>query len=331
MSKNTTNSYEVNIAGYEQGYPNSYFNPYQNEYIEDGPQGEYLTDRLTDEAIQILEDHREEPFFLYLSYYAVHSPYQCKPELKEKYESKPQSGNKYDPVYAGMLETMDTNVGKLLQKLKDYGLEENTLVIFYSDNGAVTPVTSAEPLRGSKGTLYQGGILAPLIVKYPKFIQPGSKNNYPVNHIDILPTIAEFAGAGLPENQPFDGISMMELLKGENIADERSLFWHFPGYLAAYQNMEGVWRSTPSSAIIKGNWKLIQYFENDQVELFDLVADPYELNNLAGQNQEKARELKNDLQSWRTKTGAKVPQQLNPDYDTTRQITPIDNPIYKYW
>ena len=186
--------FDINVGGNRRGHPRSYFSPYQNPNLPDGPPGEYLTDRLTNEAIQFVRQNRNRPFFLYLAYYAVHTPLQPKPELLAKYRKKPPWNGHSNPAYAAMIEALDTNVGRLLRALDELGLRDNTVVFFFSDNGGVKGITSNEPLRGGKGMLYEGGIRVPMIVRWPGKTQAGGVCDVTSDIADIYPTIMEIAG-----------------------------------------------------------------------------------------------------------------------------------------
>ncbi len=304
--------FDLNVGGNKSGHPKSYFSPYENPNLDDGPEGEYLTDRLTDEAIEFVEKNKSKPFLLFLSFYSVHTPIQGKEELVEKYINKTSPYSRYNSGYAAMIESVDQNIGRLLQKLNTLGLDENTLVIFYSDNGPYYSVTTSEPLRGSKGMLYEGGVRVPLVMRWPQFQSSNSTVNTPVSSIDLYPTIAEAAGVSI-ENYKIDGISMLPVLKGNPIP-HRSLFWHFPAYLETYGGMEGYWRQTPAGSIRKGDWKLIEFFEDSHLELYNIKEDIGEKNNLVSTQIQICDSLYNDLVRWRNELEAPVPIILNPEY-----------------
>ena len=224
--------FDVNVAGNSSGYPKSYFSPYKNPQLPDGPDGEHLTDRLTNEAIRFLQDESDSPFFLYVPYYTVHSPIQAKLNLVEKYKAKPPTDQHRNPTYAAMIESLDANIGRLLAALDDLELTDNTMVIFTSDNGGNGNVTSQAPLRGAKGMFYEGGLRVPLIVRHPGYITPGSRSAEPVMTIDYYPTLVALADATLP-NTPLDGENLLPILQGKTETLSRPLFWHFPAYLQA--------------------------------------------------------------------------------------------------
>ncbi|VTT97061.1 aryl-sulfate sulfohydrolase : Arylsulfatase A family protein OS=Singulisphaera acidiphila (strain ATCC BAA-1392 / DSM 18658 / VKM B-2454 / MOB10) GN=Sinac_0942 PE=4 SV=1: Sulfatase [Gemmataceae bacterium] len=279
------------------------------------PKGAYLADFLTDRAVDFITRHKSEPFFLYLPHFGVHSPFQAKPELIEKFKAVPAAGGHRDPTYAAMIASVDESVGRVLKTLDDLKLADDTVVIFSSDNGGVGgyvregikkagDVTDNAPLRSGKGSLYEGGVRVPWVVRWPGKVPAGTTDT-PVISVDVLPTLASLAGAKLPANQPLDGASLVECFtSGGKAAPARDLFWHFPGYLGAGQ---GQWRTTPAGAIRSGNWKLIEFFETGTLELYDLAADVSQKTNLAEKEPERAKELHAKLVSWRKAVGAPMP------------------------
>ncbi|MBT4866171.1 MAG: sulfatase, partial [Planctomycetaceae bacterium] len=288
--------FDLNVAGGRRGSPASYFSPYRNGQLKNGPKGEYLTDRLTDEALTFIEANRDGPFFLYLPHYAVHTPLQAKEDLIAKYRKKPPVKGHRNPVYAAMIQSLDESVGRILDKLDELKLTEKTVVVFTSDNGGLggyadagiqgaKDVSSNAPLRGGKGMLYEGGIRVPQIVRWRKVVEPGSECAEPVVTLDFYPTLAEIAGATLDPAQQLDGKSLLPLLKsaGKATLDREAIYWHFPGYLEANAK-RGTWRTTPAGAIRQGRYKLIEFFENNQLKLYDLQEDISERHNLAETN-----------------------------------------------
>ena len=213
--------------------------------------GEYLADRLTREALGFIEANRDRPFFLYLSHHAVHTPIQAKPELIEKYKSRPPSGPHKNPTYAAMIESVDQSVGRVLDKLDELRLADNTVVFFFSDNGGYGNATMMDPLRGSKGMLYEGGIRVPAIVRWPGKIER-RRCETPIIAIDFYPTILELAGAPAPAAHALDGESLVPLLRGAGSLKRESIFWHYPVYLEPYNKDQWPWRTTPAGAIRKG-------------------------------------------------------------------------------
>ena len=315
-------------AGDHTGTPRSYFYPYVGRDgtvipgLERGQEGEYLPDRLTDEAIQFVNANAERPFFLYLSHYSVHTPIRAKPDVVAKYEAKAPSGGHGNPTYAAMVESVDDSVGRLMLALDSLGIADNTIVIFYADNGGYGPATSMAPLRGSKGMLYEGGIREPLIVRWPGKAAAGRTVDVPVIGTDIYPTLLEVSRAEVPAGVTLDGNSIVSLLSDEP-ADpasmsqiiDRPLFWHFPAYLERYRTDPGPWRTTPASAVRLGDYKLLHFFEGDSWELYNLDADAGESRDLAEAEPAKLRELRAILEAWWAETGAFLPAELNEEYD----------------
>ena len=268
-----------------------------------GKKGDYLPDRLTDEALVFIEENRNRPFFLYLSHWSPHNPLEAKPDKIARYDRKlqaaPGSGN---ATYAAMVESLDESVGRVLAKLDALGLGENTLVVFTSDNGAVTGngrQSSVGPYRESKSHYYEGGIRVPLAVRWPGVTAPGSLCRTPVISTDFFPTMLEAAGIPLRPQDHRDGVSLVPLLRGGAGLPRDSLFWHFPHY-----HLGG---GQPCGAVRTGRWKLLEFFERDAVELYDLQADPGERQNLASAQPERAATLRQTLVDWRASTRAAMP------------------------
>lgn len=278
-------------------------------------EGQYLTDRLTDEAIKFIEGNKAGPFFLYLPHHAVHTPIQAKEQLIEKYKKKEPTDAHNNPIYAAMIESVDKNVGRLMAKLDELGLRDNTVVLFFSDNGGYANATSMIPLRGSKGMLYEGGIRVPMIVRWPGVTRPGGVCDVPVIGIDFYPTMLEMAGATQPSGHILDGLSIVPLLRGKGTLNRNAIFWHFPAYLEAYNEKQWPWRTTPAGAVRRGDFKLIEFFEDGKIELYNLKDDIGEKNDLAGTMPDKAEELHRTLIEWRKNVDAPVPVEKNPRYD----------------
>ncbi len=309
--------FDINIGGGRLGHPKSYFSPYQNKDLKDGPEGEYLTDRLTDEAIKFVENHQKSPFFLHLAYYAVHSPIQPKKEKVEKYARKRGSQGQSNARYAAMIEGVDENIGRFMAKLDELGLTEDTVIVFMSDNGGVSRRTSMAPLRAGKGSYYEGGIRVPLIVRWPAKVRSGIRCDTPVSGIDLYPTFLEMTGTPRAKQKILDGVSLMPLLTRSGGLKKRALFWHFPVYLEGgnVETRDPVFRTRPGSVIRFGDWKLHEYFEDKGIELYNLNEDIGEKFNLAEKFPEKTTELQQMLTSWRRKIVAPVPSEQNPGYD----------------
>ncbi|MHC4866603.1 MAG: sulfatase-like hydrolase/transferase [Planctomycetota bacterium] len=311
--------FDLNVAGNRSGKPRRYFSPYHFANLADGPEGEYLTDRLTNEAISFIEANKDKPFFLYLSHYAVHTPIKAKKELIAKYEQKPPSNGQANPAYAAMIESVDQGVGRIMHKLDELGLADNTVVFFFSDNGGVVGITSMEPLRGGKGMLYEGGVRVPLIVRRPGTIEAGTKCDVPVIGVDFYPTILEMAGAAKPKGHILDGESIVPLLRGDGNLKRKAVFWHFPAYLQGNYGWKDTWRTTPAGAVRQGDYKLIEYFEDGLLELYNLKSDIGEQDNLAAKMPAKAKQLHRMLKDWRKSLNAPVPTELDPKYNPNKK------------
>ena len=277
----------------------------KDAYFNDN--GEYLSDRLTDEVLKFIEQNRKQPFFAYLPDHAIHAPFNPKPDLLAKYKRKAAANNdrRDDPACAATIEAVDQNVGRIMEHLEQLNLSDNTVVIFTSDNGGTQQYTP--PLRGGKGELYEGGIRVPLVVTGPAVKMLGSKCDAPVSSVDFHPTLLELAGIKPPEGQALDGVSLVPLFHGASTLDRKRLFWHFPCYVG---------RASPSSAIREGDFKLIEFFEEGgRVELFNLKNDPNEEKNLADLMPDKAAALAKTLRAWQKETNALLPPGPNPNYD----------------
>ncbi len=323
--------FDHNLGGVDKGGPyggKKYFSPYANPRLPDGPDGEHLPDRLAMETTKFIEANKTRPFFAYYSFYDVHTPLMAREDLRKKYEAKrallglTDKWGREEPrdvrltqdhvVYAAMVEAMDLAVGKVLAKLDELGLRENTLVIFTSDNGGLSTSegwpTSNLPLRGGKGWMYEGGIREPLLVRWPAVVKAGSVVNAPVSSPDFFPTLLEVAGAKPSPGQTLDGASLVPLLKG-GAAPERALFWHYPHY--------GNQGGAPGAAIRRGDWKLIEWAEDQRAELFNLAQDIGETNNLAAKEPQRVTALRAELAAWQKQVGAKfsIP---NSNYDATK-------------
>lgn len=281
----------------------------------DYPSGQYLADFLTDKAVDFIQRHKSEPFFLYLPHFGVHSPHQAKSELIDKFKAKPGVEGHNNPTYAAMIASVDESVGRVLKALEDLQLSDKTIVIFTSDNGGVGgyvregikkggDVTDNAPLRSGKGSLYEGGTRVPLIVRWPQVTKPDSTCNIPTVHVDIYPTMLELTGAPRPK-QTLDGESLCKLMRQPEAAlDRDAIFQHFPGYLGAGQN---AWRTTPVSLIQMGNYKLMEFLEDGRLELYDLSQDISESSNLVDRQAEKAKLMHERLVAWRKSVNAPMP------------------------
>ncbi|MFO7776198.1 MAG: sulfatase [Candidatus Hydrogenedentota bacterium] len=330
--------FDINIGGWTAGSPRAhggggYFSPYNNPRLEDGPEGEFLTERLTDETIAFLRDQQDEdaPFFAYLAFYQVHTPLQAPQELIEKYEAKARElgldeldedelfeeeeqvwptdnprrvrVRQTHTVYAAMVEAMDRGVGRVLDALEELGLKENTLIIFTSDDGGLATSeghpTSNLPLRGGKGWLYEGGLRNPVIARWPGVVEAGSTCDTPTMNTDFYPGLLEAAGLPLRPEQHLDGVSMLPLLKGDEgaIHEREALYWHYPHY----SNQGGF----PGGAIRIGPWKLIERYEDGSVHLYNVVEDLEEQHDVADEHPDRVAEMRAKLHEWYEEVDAK--------------------------
>lgn len=287
---------------------------------------------LTEAACQFMEQNRDKPFFVYLPHYAIHSALQARTETLQKFKSKPSAGDQVSALYAACTYDLDDGIGILLDKLTELELDENTLVVFTSDNGA-TQQSSQEPLRGSKGGYYEGGIREPWIVRWPGVTTPGSRCDVPVINQDLFPTFLAAAGVNPPAGKVLDGESLLPLLSGAGTLQRQSIFWHFPGYLNKAVNrgrdldVRTDFRTRPVSVIRQGDWKLHLFLEewvldggreklatNAAVELYNLKDDVGEHHNLAGSHTAQRDKLLDDLLAWQQSVNALIPTERNPVY-----------------
>lgn len=313
--------FDVNIAGGPQGAPGSYYPPFGNNKrqikVEKG-KSEYLTDLIMENTLLFLDDVKD-PFFLSYSPYAVHTPIHPVDSLLYKYENKPPYKGQKNPRYATMVENLDRNIGLLVDKLKKRKLFDNTFIIFTSDNGGYFgKITMQKPLRAGKGSYYEGGIRVPFFFLWKSRISPGKDTQTPISHLDIFPTLMDLVGDHSMEKE-LDGHSLLPLTIKKTALKERSFFWHFPIYLQGYdikdnENRDSLFRTRPGSVILKGDWKLHYYFEDKDVEVFNLKEDIGERNNLAEINEAKKQELLNELKAWWDQTDAPIPAEINPLY-----------------
>jgi len=313
-----TQGFEKNVGGDHRGHPGSYFAPYRGPDL-DAPEGEHLTDRLTREALTFIRDRDDRAFFLYLPYYAVHTPIQAKDSLELKYLEKGGRECQNNAAYAGMVDNLDGNIGLLLDELDRTGLRENTLVIFTSDNGGIRDISCQDPLRAGKGSYYEGGIRVPLVFSWPGQIEQDVWLEDPVINLDFYPTLLELTHQD-PKTK-LDGLSLWPLLNSSGELAERELYFHFPVYLQAYRpgkddGRDPLFRTRPGSVIRKGEWKLHYYYEDGGTELYNLVNDPGERNNLAFELPEKTELLLTLLREWLDRENAPVDFQANPEFDS---------------
>jgi arylsulfatase A-like enzyme len=323
--------FDINIAGGHSNSAPSYFSPYRIKTLRDGPRGEYLTDRLTDEALKYLDEHRDKPFFLSFWHYAVHAPFQAKDELIKKYRGKNDPRGKQNcPIMGAMLQSMDENLGRLLDKLDELKIADKTIIIFTSDNGGnmydeveETTPTNNYPLRGGKGTIYEGGTRVPCIVVWPDVVRPGTKCSEVISSIDFYPTMLEMAGIEKKKDHQTDGESIVPLLKGTGKLKREAIFCHTPNYKRD--------TAPPSTYVRKGDWKLIRFYgegpnRSYAFELYNLRDDIGETKNLADKMPEKVRELDALITVHLKDTGAIIPfpnPRYNPKVKAPVRVKPV--------
>jgi len=328
--------FDINKGGWDKGSPmGGFYAPWENPYLENGPDGESLTMRLARETANFIRQEQDKPFFAFLSFYAVHAPIQTTKEKWSKYRDKAEAAGiaetgfemghflpirqeQDNPVYGGLVETMDDAVGHVLETLDALGLDENTIVIFTSDNGGVSAgdafATSNLPLRGGKGYQYEGGILEPYFIKTPFLDNAGKTSDAPVTGTDFYPTLLELIGEELKPEEHADGVSLVPLLTGGTI-EERPLIWHYPHY--------GNQGGEPSSIIRLGKWKLIHYYEDGREELYNLDQDLEEKHDVAAENAELAGKLSEQLFAYLDEVGALYPEK-DPMYDPVKEKEYLD-------
>lgn len=311
----TSHGFDVNVGGREWGQPKGpgrYFSPFGMPGLDDGEKGDFLTDKLTDAAMKFLEEKKNEQFLLYFSYYTVHGPIMSPESLTQKYQEKAkilenERNENMNPKRAGMIEALDQSVGRIVAKLEELGLAEDTVIVLTGDNGGDYDDTTAG-LRDRKGFSHEGGVREPLIAKWPGRIEAGSRCDEPVIGMDFYPTFLEMAGLPTKTDECLDGVSIWPLLKDGNSELKREkLYWHYPHYH----------RTKPYGAIRNGDWKLIEFFEDGELELFNLKMDPFEKKNLASEDPKKAAMLLEQLKKWREEVGAQM-MTPNPAYDPGR-------------
>lgn len=291
--------FDINIAGCELGGPPTFFDPYRIPTIKDRKPGEYLPDRLADEAIDFMSGHKDEPFFVCLWNYTVHWPMEAPEALLEKYSTRTGPGLN-DTRYGAMIEAMDRSLGRIFDALDELDLAEDTLVIFTSDNGGYGGVSDCRPLRESKGYLYEGGIRVPMIVRWPGQVESGTISDTPVIGMDLYSTIVAIAGGEVADPEKVEGVDLSPVLTGQGGLDRDALFFHYPNYAWHKSNRLG-------SSVRMGRYKLIEYFDDDSVELYDLEQDLGEEKNLATEQPEVADRLLKRLHDWRADVNASLP------------------------
>ena len=316
-----TQGIDYNIGGSKRGNPgrNGYFSPYNIDFIENKKSDEYLTDRLTSEAINFIKKNYTSPFFINLAFYSVHTPLQGKENLIQKYNLKQGVNGQENSIYGSMVSSVDENIGRILNIIDESKLTENTLIIFTSDNGGIRAISNQYPLRAGKGSYYEGGIRVPFIMKWPNKIDAGVNKKTNVSHLDIYRTLQEIVNPKIGVKK-LDGINLKSQFKGPSQL-ERDIFYHFPIYLEAYNKIKDhgrdtLFRTRPGSVIISGKWKLHHYFEDNGTELYNLETDIGESDDLSDKEPKIVERLKHSLENWRLKEKAFIPNEKNPFYSS---------------
>ena len=303
--------FDLNVGGYDRGQPPSYHAPYRIPTLRpEGPAGEFLTDREAAEAVKFITANRDRPFFLYLPHYAVHTPIQAKAAVVAEYKAIDSGGMTHTrPDYAALLESVDDAIGTIRAMLAELKLDDRTIIIFTGDNGGLIGPTSNKPLRAGKGSAYEGGVRVPWIVYWPGVTKAGSQSAAPIITVDIHPTVLEMTGVAADPAQPLDGVSLASHLRGGAAPARDALFWHYPHYHPG--------GATPYSAVRMGDWKLIHFYEDGRDELYDVVQDIGESQDLAGRQPERVTAMRARLERWLVEAGAQLPTP-NPAWDPAK-------------
>lgn len=322
----TTQGFDINIGGGSTGGPSGggYFSPFESgpmkPFSDQYSKGTHRCDIFADQAMKFMRANKEQPFFMYMSYYAVHAGLQPVPEMVAKYKNTPG----INPAYASMIEKMDESIGKIVSELDRLGLKKNTLILFTSDNGGLRHISKQDPYRSGKGSYFEGGIREPMLVRWPGKVKANTTCDVPVIGLDFYPTFLEAAGLDVPTGKVLDGVSLVPLLTQTDSIVKRALFWHFPVYLQQYAGVkddahDALFRTRPGSAMRQGKWKLHEYFEDGRLELYDLSADIGERKNLAAEMPEKVAALHAKMQKWRADLNCPVPTERNPMFDSVKR------------
>lgn len=309
----TRHGFDLNIAGTDKPQPPSYFSPWKIPTLSEGTEGDYLTDRLAREAVGVIQQFKGDPFFLYLPHFAVHTPIQGKPDLVKKYQGKLKDGAYHtNPAYAAMMESLDDAVGAVMKAIERAGIADRTIFVFTSDNGGRVPTTSNKPLRFGKASAYEGGVRVPLIIHWPGVTKPGSLCDTPVITMDLFRTLhAMVLKADIPPGT-CDGENLEPLLRSNGTLKRTDLFWHYPHHQHYQQG-----GTMPYSAIRSGDWKLLEFFNDGKLELYNLQDDQSEKNDLAGAMPDKKEQMHERLKQWRREVNAQLPT-TNPNHDAKK-------------
>jgi arylsulfatase A-like enzyme len=330
----TTQGFDVNIGGDTSGGPSGgYYTPVSKgpmlKYNDPYPDGTHLTEIFSDQATKFIRANKDEPFFMHMAYYSVHTKLIPVREFIDYYKDKDVHA-----TYASMVQKMDESIGRIMDELDRLGLAENTLVVFSSDNGGICEVSHQTPYRAGKGSYFEGGIRVPYVMRWPNKIAPGSICETPVTGLDFFPTFLDVAELAVPESKALDGNSILPLMTNQGDFPERSLFWHFPIYLQKYNGVgddshDPLFRTRPGAVVVKGDWKLHEYFEDGRLELYNIIDDIGERNNLASSMPEKVQELHKIMLYWRARTAAPVPTEKNPLFDPKEENKAIQEQVNK--
>ena len=322
--------FDLNVGGTHAGSPpKGYYPPHgKAPGLENAPADEFITTTLCKRACEFIEKEKASSWFVYLSLFAVHTPIQAKKDLLSKYLSKEPGALHQNAKMATMIQAVDDGVSLIMDQIKTLDLDKKTAVVFFSDNGGYGPATDMHPLKGYKGTYYEGGIRVPFFIKWPGVVQAGSTNQTPIIGVDLYPTFLEMAGLKPSVDHVLDGVSLVPLLRGGTLA-QRSLYWHFPAYLQSYggsyvmEQQDPLFRSRPVGVIREGDWKLMEWFETGELELYHLKEDVGESTNLSHQFPAMTRRLHESMQAWRRETNAAIPSVANPSFDAEQEKAAI--------
>lgn len=330
----TSQGFDVNIGGDTSGGPSGgYYTPVTEgpmlKYNDAYPEGTHLTEIFSDQAIRFMRENKDRPFFMHMAYYSVHTRLVPVREFVDFYK-----GRDVHATYASMVQKLDESIGDILAELERLGLAGNTLVVFSSDNGGICEISRQTPYRAGKGSYFEGGIRVPLVMRWPGRIAAASSCDVAVTGLDFFPTFLDAANLQAPADKVLDGNSILPLMTGSGDIPQRTLYWHFPIYLQKYDGVgddshDPLFRTRPGSVIIRGDWKLHEYFEDGRLELYNLQGDIGERYNLARSYPEKLKEMYEDMDAWRIRTDAPVPIERNPEYDLVDERQAISKELQK--